>query len=266
MVWTLKELKTFRKQYPLNEIMINNSKWKYIDIRNNKKEDTIIFLHGTTGSAEIFWLQLLYFQKDYRVISFTISPIDDPFQVATQLLVIIKQLGVNSPIVLGTSYGGYISQILWSCDPTLIKTLVLSNSFYSTEKYYDRYNYLMKIKRFIPTFVLKNMVRKELQLIIHNETRDYLLTQLNQSLDKTVLLARLSGIVRKYSIQVVQMRNMLILETENDPLIPKSVQDNLKLTYSYAKVFTFPESANHFPYLTRSHEYNKVLENYLKGN
>ncbi len=60
--------------------------------------------------------------------------------------------------------------------------------------------------------------------------------------------------------------SLLIIETQNDPLIPKSLQQDLRRIYTNAKVHTFDEEANHFPYLTKSEEYTKILLKFLHSH
>jgi pimeloyl-ACP methyl ester carboxylesterase len=263
MTWTLQQLSDFKEQYPLRKENVNQVMISYYDINESNLTDTIIFLHGTTGSAEIFWLQLNELKKHFRVISVDIPSIDNIFEISKILRIFMKKRGVTTIFLLGTSYGGYLAQAFCSLYPTMIKGVILANTFHNTDYYNEKYNKLIKIQRFIPTFILKSIMKNSLKTIEHAMTRNYLLQQLQFNLNKKTLIARLKGFINNLQLEKTQIDNMLILETIEDPLVPPILQEALKNTYSNAKVHTFEKQANHFPYLTRSKQYNQVLIDFL---
>ena len=263
MTWNLQQLSDFKEQYPLLKENFNKVMISFYDINEEKPKDTIIFLHGTTGSAEIFWLQLNELKKHFRVISVDIPPVNNIFEISKILRVFMQKRGVTTTFLLGTSYGGYLAQAFCSLYPTMIKGAILANTFHNTDYYNEKYNKLIKIQRFIPTFILKSIMKNGLKTIEHEMTRNYLLQQLQSKLDKKTLMARLKGFINNIQLEKTQVGNILILETIEDPLVPLILQEDLKNTYSIAKVHTFEKQANHFPYLTRSEQYNQVLIDFL---
>ncbi|MFX0141473.1 MAG: alpha/beta fold hydrolase [Candidatus Hodarchaeota archaeon] len=75
MNWSMEDLNIFRQQQAAKEIELNNIKWKFYDIGDKDSEFAVVFLHGTTGSKEIFWLPMRSLMSKYRVISFDLPPI-----------------------------------------------------------------------------------------------------------------------------------------------------------------------------------------------
>jgi maspardin len=259
MEWTIEELKNFRNSYPKKTIQIGQINWTFFDINESKFEKTILFLHGTTGSSEIFWLQLKTLKKQFRVISIDIPPIPDVFKISEDLHSLVSKLNVHSLILVGTSYGGYLAQAFASMYASMVSTIVLSNTFVTTDIYNQKYRLLLKYQRIIPTFILKYIMKKSLNTISHEPTRNYLLDQLGNSLDKKTLIARLKGFINNHKMEKMNIDSVLIIETQNDPLIPISLQKDLREVYSNANVHTFEVTANHFPYLTQSEEYTQIL-------
>ena len=235
----------------------------FFDINESQSEKNILFLHGTTGSSEIFWLQLKALKKHFRVLSIDIPPIPDILEISENIHSLLSELKVNSLILVGTSYGGYLAQAFTSLYPTMVSTLVLSNTFITTEIFNQKYRLLLNYQRLIPTFILKSIMKKSLNTIDHEPTRTYLVNQLRSSLKKKTLIARLKGFINDYSMKKVPIDSVLIIETRNDPLIPITLQKDLCRVYSNAEVYTFDETANHFPYLTKSEEYTQVLLKFL---
>jgi len=265
MEWTINQLKSFRNSYPKTRMQISSIIWTFYDINESQSNRTILFIHGTTGSSEIFWLQLKTLKKYFRVISVDIPSIPDIFEISNSLHSLLKKLEINSVSLVGTSYGGYLAQAYASLYPNMVSTLVLSNTFISTEIYNQKYRSLLKYQRLIPTFILKYIMKKGLITINHEPTRNYLVDQLRSSLEKKTLITRLRGFINETTLEKVSISSVFIIETINDPLVPLSLQKNLRQTYFNAKVHTFDESANHFPYLTQSDDYNQILLEFLQS-
>ena len=264
MDWTLEELQQFRNQYPTFTATTEALNWSFLDINEVNKENAVVFLHGTTGSAEIFWLQLKDLKNHFRVLSVDIPPIDDIFIISRSLHKLFRERGISSIILLGTSFGGYLAQAFCYLFPDMVTGLVLANTFCTTDIFNQKYNKLIRIQRLIPTFILKGIMKRSLQTIDHKMTRNYLLDQLENHLEKKTLISRLKGFINDIKLEKVQIRNILILETKGDPLVPSILQEDLKNIYSNAKVHTFSKEANHFPYLTNSQQYNQVLYDFIR--
>jgi len=55
----------------------------------------------------------------------------------------------------------------------------------------------------------------------------------------------------------------MIIEADNDPLVERSLREQLKATYSTAEVVTL--SNGHFPYLSMPDEYTSYVNDFLSG-
>ena len=55
---------------------------------------------------------------------------------------------------------------------------------------------------------------------------------------------------------------LLIIESDNDPLVPETFRAQVKTTYPGAAVYTF-SGAGHFPYLSHPDAYTRVLIEHL---
>lgn len=259
------ELEKFREQQTSREIMLNNTSWKYYDTGAHESEFAIVFLHGTTGSKEIFWLQIRSLMNKYRVISFDLPPIVGVEKLAEGIYETLAEIGVKKILLLGTSFGGYLAQFFCSKYSEMVDKLVLSNTFITTHIYYQKYRKLLLIQKLIPVFLIKRIMKKGLLTIVHNQTREYLIDQLERNMTKKVLIARLKSFVTDKIISKPPIEQVQIIETINDPLVPKQLQEDLKNAYPQAIVKTLREEANHFPYLIISKEYTQILTEYLKN-
>lgn len=261
--WNIEDLIEFRNKFPLKKTRILDQIWFYID-SGLQSRFGVVFIHGTTGSAEIFWNQIRYFSSSYRVISITIPPIMGKEILCQGLFELFQRIGIEEMIILGTSFGGYLVQAFATYYPTMVKGLILGNTFYSTEPYHAKYKYFLIFKQLIPNFIIKRMLKKGLITIHHQATREYLVEQLDKKLSKKTLVARLETFITNIPLKKVLNKPLLIIETVNDPLVPLELQVDLKNIYSNATVEIFDEEANHFPYLTQPEKYTEALKVFIE--
>lgn len=266
MDWTMNDLLIFRSNHQAKIFTHENIDWQYYDIGNKRSDITLVFLHGTTGSKDIFWLQIKAFENSYRILSFDLPAIIGVDKLSKCIFQILKKNDItNNIIIIGTSFGGFLAQEFCSIYENAVTKLILSNTFVNTEYYYQKYRELLLIEKLIPTFALKRFMKKGLLTITHNQTREYLLEQLRNNLSKKTLMSRLKSFTTDRTlVNRSNLQQILIIETIDDPLVPEELQDTLKRAYPSAIVKTFDKEANHFPYLTRSTEYTQSLSNFIK--
>jgi len=264
MDWSIEDLNTFRQQQQAQEIELNDTKWEFYDIGEKNSEFSIVFLHGTTGTKEIFWLPMRSFMNKYRVISFDLPPIVGIENLSLGIHEILIRIDIQKIILIGTSFGGYLAQHFCSKYNEMVEKLVLSNTFITTHLYHQKYKKLLSIEKLIPFFLIKRFMKRSLMTLEHDQAREYLIVQLDQSLTKKALMARLKSFITTRTIEVAPSDQVLIIETENDPLVPKQLQNELKEAYPHAIVKSFNKKANHFPYLTMSDDYSQILIDFLK--
>ncbi|MFU8773841.1 MAG: alpha/beta fold hydrolase, partial [Anaerolineales bacterium] len=56
---------------------------------------------------------------------------------------------------------------------------------------------------------------------------------------------------------------VMIIESDNDPLLDETLRNKLKETYPTARVITLSD-VGHFPYLNMASEYTRLLEGFLE--
>ncbi|MFX1284168.1 MAG: alpha/beta fold hydrolase [Promethearchaeota archaeon] len=263
MDWSMDDLNTFRQQQKAKKIEINDTKWEFFDFGEKDSEFALVFLHGTTGSREIFWLPMKSLMSKYRVISFDLPPIVGVENLSLGIHEILSKNDIKKTVLIGTSFGGYLAQFFCSKYNKMVEKLVLSNTFITTHLYHQKYKKLLLVEKLIPTFLIKRFMKKSLLTLEHDQTREYLLNQLEQNITKKILMARLKSFITTRIIEVTPPDQVLIIETEDDPLVPKQLQNELKEAYPHAIVKTFSRKANHFPYLTMSDEYTQILIDFL---
>ncbi len=266
----LEQYKTV-KNHPLKKISVNGVEWHYYIKRpeNIKNPKTILFLHGMTGSYDIWWQQLYEFQNNYIVISYTLpEKVDSLKKVEEGIFTILQEEQIEKVILVGTSMGGYIAQYLTNYYPEKIIGAVFSNTF-PPNSIIKKENYLKsRLLRLIPEilfyrFFVSNI---ENQILPTSENSQILKAfLLSLPITKKQFLNRYNIITEEFNLfqeDKVTSIPKLIIESENDPLIKPELRHLLKEIYKEAKIYTF-SNKGHFPYVIDSSTYNHILYHFL---
>ena len=117
----------------------------WINDFNEKSKIALIFLPGLTADHRLFDKQIEYFKNKFRVfvwdapghaVSYPFKLDFDLFDEAKWLDEIITMEGIEYPILIGQSMGGYLSQVYAEVFPKKIKGLVIIDSPSLQRKYY----------------------------------------------------------------------------------------------------------------------------------
>ncbi len=261
---SLKELQA----KPTKKIIVDGVMWNYYTGGNGTK--TILFLHGMGGSYDLWWQQIAAFEKDYKVISYTLPEEINSLKKASEgILAILKKEHVNKFYAVGTSMGGYITQYLVNLIPDSIEKAVFGNTFPPNTLIAQENATKSKVIPFLPEILISKLGEKKLNNeLIPASKNSKLLKAFLPSLpfSKKQFMNRYSVVIDPFTANPTSYKikriPKLIMESDNDPLIQPQLRKELKELYSDAKVYTF-HNEGHFPYINASDEYNKVLHNFL---
>jgi pimeloyl-ACP methyl ester carboxylesterase len=261
---SLKELQA----KPTKKIMIDGVTWHYYTGGNGTK--TILFLHGMGGAYDLWWQQITAFEKDYKVISYTLPESINTLKKASNgILKILEAEKVNTFYAVGTSMGGYITQYLVNIIPDRVEKAVFGNTFPPNTLIEKENASKSAIIPYLPEILIAKLGEKKL----HNELipaakNSKLLKAFLPSLpfSKKQFMNRYYVVIDKFTPNPnsykIKRIPKLIIESDNDPLIQPELRTKIKLLYKDAAVYTF-HNEGHFPYINAAETYNKVLRNFL---
>ncbi|GAB3806344.1 alpha/beta hydrolase [Spirosoma humi] len=260
-------LAAFRK-LPTQSIETQGYNWTYIAL--GKGPQTILFLHGMTGGYDFWWQQMNAFSVSYRVISVTYPPVDNLADLGKGIMAILDKEKVDSTIVVGSSLGGYLTQYLLATYPERVTKAVLGNTFPKNDIYEEQNQSRISLATWLPEWVVMNALRQNLTKVVipTSENNPLVGAQLLENtygrMSKAQFLARYHCVIDQFQpIDGKQLTvPLLILESDNDPLILPELRTKLKQYYTTAQVHTFHRKG-HFPYLNDPEEYNTVLRAFL---
>ena len=256
------------REIPLSSIIVNDVTWNYF--ATGEGEETILFLHGLGGAYDIWFQQIEALKKDYSVIAITYPPVNSFDEISTAILNILDEEDVDKVNIVGSSLGGAITQHFTATHPERVERAILGNTFTADNSYEKGFEGKITVARYLPNWAMMKMFRSNLieNVIPSSENstlvQSYLLEQYYGLMSKQQFLARAECVMIKFNTPNFRTLNIpvMIIESDNDPLIAKTMREKLKKTYPTAKVKTL-HNKGHFPYLNAPKEYTMYIKDFL---
>lgn len=251
---------------PLSTLEVDGEDWSYLSI--GKGNRTILFLHGMAGAYDIWWNQIDVLKDSFNIISITYPPVDNLADMGKATMAILDKEKIEKVNVVGTSLGGYFAQYLVATYPNRVERAVFGNTFPPNtiiEKENKINHWLMRIA---PHWAVMSALRTNIkQKVIppsgNNEVLKAYLIEGTYRTSRSQLLARYSCVIDKFKPAANTTIPILIIESNNDPLISPVLLASLKKLYPTAPVVNFGEEG-HMPYVNKSKEYSQVLKGFLR--
>ncbi len=258
----------FRQTHPLKSIENHGETWHYVV--DGHGDETILFLHGMTGAYDIWWQQMEALAPAYRVISVTYPPVDTLKGLSDGVIAVMDAEGVQQVNVVGTSLGGYLTQYLLATHPQRFKRAVFANTFPPNDYYKQKNATLIRLLPLLPSWLVMQSFRRNIQQSIYPASGyselvlAYLLEQTYGRMSKAQVAARAKAVLEDFSPPDPEALGVpvLIIEANNDPLVPAELRAQLKETYPSANIHTL-SGVGHFPYLNAPDDYTAILRAFL---
>ena len=266
-----RSLYAFRTQHPPQSWEHDGGVWHYVTL--GKGDATAVFLPGAAGSYYIWWQQLSALAEDLRLISFDGSPSGSLESFRSGLNAILLKEGIETFHVVGSSLGGYQAQYLASTRPERLLSATFANTFVPTIPFLRMAPLLRLAIRIFPLSWIHTIYhwfsqRRLIPAGGHDPLlKAYLIEFSHAGLGKHDFLARISCVTQKFfPLQVEdQTFPLLLIDSENDPLIRPKIRQAVREMYPKAQRYTF-QNAGHFSYLNDPETYTKVLRTFLLGS
>ncbi len=258
-----RSLLEFRRQ-PLTTLKIDGVEWEYLTTGDGR---AVLFLHGMAGAYDIWWQQIDALKHDYRIVSVTYPAVDSLKKMGEAIIRILEKEGIEKVSLVGTSLGGYLAQYLVAKYPERVEKAVFANTFPPNDLFEKQNRILTWAMPFFPEWLImysfrRNLAKKVIPASQNSEiVKAYLLEQSFGKISKEQFIARYRCVIDKFKPTSHDIPLMLI-ESDNDPLIPLELREELKRLYPFQKVYTF-HGKGHFPYLNEPGIYTRLLGDFL---
>ena len=261
---TITALMAFRSAHTPQTLDVDGMTWEYIAYGDG--DETIFFLHGMTGAADIWWQQMEALQDDYRVISLTYPPVESLAKMSQGVLAILEREDVDQVNIVGSSLGGYLTQYLVARYSGKITRAVFANTFPPNDLIAEKNAAIGKLLPYLPEWAIMRVLRGSFKGDVYTASGNselvlaYMLEQSYGRMDKAQVVGRFHCIVDPFDPPDIGALHIpvMILEADNDPLVEEVLREQLKVVYPSAQVHTLHD-VGHFSYLNNADEYTKLL-------
>jgi len=261
---TVAALMAFRGAHAPQTLDVDGTDWEYIAYGSG--DETILFLHGMTGAADIWWLQMEALGDDYRVISLTYPTVDNLAEMSQGVLAILEHEGVEQANIVGSSLGGYLTQYLVAHYPGKITRAVFANTFPPNDLIAEKNAAIGKLLPYLPEWTIMRILRSSFEGDVYSASGNselvlaYMLEQSYGRMSKAQLVGRFHCVVDPFDLPDIDAMDIpiMILEADNDPLVESVLRAQLVDAYPSAQVHTLHD-VGHFSYLNNAVEYTDLL-------
>lgn len=257
----------FRQQHPPRTLHFESHDWQWIATGDGTRP--VVLLHGMAGAYDFWWRIIEALQAHFYLVSLTYPPVTGLAACARGILAVMDAAGIERATFVGSSMGGYLAQYLATHARPRCQAAVLSNTFPPNNLFSKKNKWLRRLLPYLPErLIMAQMRRHTIQEIYptseHSElVRAMLVEQYCGRMRKIDLICR-ARIVFETFVPVVDPRlPVLIIESDNDPLVPRMLRERLKSLWAHASVYTL-RGAGHFGYLNRPDAYSTTLRRFLE--
>lgn len=241
-------------------------KFKYVEAGEG---EPIILLHGLFGALSNFKVLLDHFKKDYKVVIPILPLFDLGLDTGVTALTkyvqkFIETRGFEKVHLLGNSLGGHVALLYALGNPDKIHSLTLTGSsglFENGmgESYPKRGDYEFIKKKAELVFYDPNVATKEIVDEVYDIVNNRLKAIKVIALAKSAIRNNLSDELREITAPTC------LIWGKNDTVTPPMVADEFKRLITHAEL-NWLDQCGHAPMMERPHEFNVILEQFLKNN
>jgi pimeloyl-ACP methyl ester carboxylesterase len=264
---------------PEKKLVIKGVEWEYATA--GRGHQTILMFHGAVGGAETMQWLAAAFADEYRTITPTVADVYTLEEVCDAVSAILDREHVGRAVVFGGSFGGLIAQAFFKRRRAQVEDLVLLSTGVPNRKTGTRTKWMSKLLRLLPFSLTRGLLKLEISKHLNTpfpeehaarigEFKQRLDEYFNHRLTKQTLLSRVALSVdfnRNESYAPEDQHDwpgrVLIIESNDDPMIPAEERRCLRETYPHALICTFAGAGHMIP-LLRLEELVGVVKAFLK--
>lgn len=266
----------FQSRYKTKSLNIQGITWHYIDAGHS--EIPLVLLPGSVRFAE-FWFRLIQVESARRrVVAVSLPPVEKLELLCIELVRLLDRLGMSQIDLLGTSLGGYLAQVFVRSHPQRVRRLILANTNSPRRTVSGKYQRLVWLVRWLPVRWQQLLLSAQTARLIATSSRDesfwrglglhlydtYALEAGREDLLAPYRAGLDFGSYRSYTPRDLAdwPGRIMIVETEDDPVLNQAARQALQTLYPQAEVRCLVR-AGHYPCYTQPYEFSTILASFL---
>ena len=256
------DLEQFRHTHAEQAVLIDGHCWRFYDTEREACP-TLFMIPGAFGAAEIFWNQIVALGDSARVVSITLPPIDSIIGLADGIIALMDTLEVPGANLLGSSLGGYLTQVIAARHPQRLQTLFIANSLLGAKDLTRRRD--PASLRALTGIEIRRHTLETINSWPDTQPADLILKQLLAEHGARCLSDKMikSRSIILHSLPEaphvdIPLSRVVIIECDDDPMISESGRARVCERFAGARTHTL-NRGGHFPYITRPDIYTAII-------
>jgi pimeloyl-ACP methyl ester carboxylesterase len=222
----------------------------------------VLWLPGAQGTAESWCRQLLTFGQQRPMVAVNYPVVGDGPALADLVVAVADALGCERFDLVGTSLGGYIAQWVAVRHAARLNRVVLGNTFCDPTPAQSPDKLAALEDRSAQEIHAEVLGR--LQALPEGEFKALQIELVGRCQSPELLRARMLAVQRAMPLPPLALNDaqLLIIECDNDPLIPAPMRAALRAAHPGAQSVVV-EGGGHYPFLLRAETYDRAVSAFL---
>jgi len=268
-------LRGFLASHPARTIERQGRPWRYVVA--GRKAPAQLVLPGAVGNAESTFLSILELESDFRLLAPTYPTVATMNELVEGIAAILTTEGMEELGVLGGSYGAAVAQCFVRRYPERVSTLILSHGGVPRPDRARRIRRFLRVLPWIPPSALRFLAGAGVAKLLpgsHPELGFWksFFKDSFAALSKDDLVARYQAVAdfdENYRFTREDLQSwsgrVLILDSDDDPLVPAWERKALRELYPQARLHTF-QGTGHAAAIVKREEYFSAIRRFLLEN
>jgi pimeloyl-ACP methyl ester carboxylesterase len=276
----LDEFLNYQNNHPFKQIKIMDYNWEYIV--GGSSDKTVLLLSGGLRRPFFGFKLIQELEKNFKVISPAYPRISSIHGLIEGIKYILEVEKITSCILIGSSFGGILSQCFLHEFPAIVEKMIIGNTGTSIKdiilrnKQMKSFKRALKVMSIFPKTLIRWISFKQFSKIFkapEGERKLYealIKNAIKQGLvDKQDLICHFECLIdfgEKYLFDPNDLKDwtgkLLIIKSDDDAGVGKESSSGLFEVYPNAEYYTF-RGAGHVPAFSCKEEYYALINKFL---
>lgn len=253
-------LEAFRSRFPVTTVEVSGLPTEVV--RTSGGGVPVLWLHGALGTAEIFFKQFMAWGEVRELVAARLPPLLDGRELGDFVVACADGLHIERFDLVGTSLGGYVAQWVGAEHAPRLRRLVIGNSFRDPSSLQSA-DKLRALEGSTSEALARDTLAR-IQAAPDGELKEIQLALMSPPEASNALRSRMLAVQHACVAPALEIadRNILIVECDNDALIPAAVRTDLRDAHPGATTVEIAQGG-HYPYILRADAYNAAVGRFL---
>ncbi|MFM8768346.1 MAG: alpha/beta fold hydrolase [Rubrivivax sp.] len=255
-------LQRLRATWPVSTVLAQGRAVEIVRTAGSGSGFPVLWLPGAQGTAESWCRQLLAYGDRRTMVAIHYHADDAAPVLAEGVVAVANALGLERFDLVGSSLGGYLAQWVAVRHPQRLNRVVLGNTFFDPTPTQSPEKLAALEGRSAAEIHAEALGR--LQALPEGEFKALQLELVGRCQAPELLRARMLAVQRATPLPPLGLPDaqLLIVECDNDPLIPPPMRAALRAAYPGAQSVVI-EGGGHYPFLLRAEAYERAVAGFL---